>query len=119
MIRHCLNCLLAALIALQSVVAMADAHRFHQSGTEHLDFNHKHELAEAASFSDTELNAADPVPSDTLDCHHCCHCHGMAHFFLGGSQNSLFAITLGNEVPDYRFAYHSYIGSPDTPPPIC
>ena len=109
-IRHFLTCLLAVLIAVQSMTAMADAHRFHQSGTDHLTFNHDHDS------SDTSL--ADASSTFSQDCHHCCHCHGMAHIYLGGSLDILVHTTLGKGSSNYHFTYLSYTGAPDTPPPI-
>ncbi|MBK8971901.1 MAG: hypothetical protein IPM37_11200 [Hahellaceae bacterium] len=120
-IRHYLTCLLALLIAVQSVAAMADVHRFHQSGTEHLTFNHAHDLAAADSATEISMkatNVADPASTVSQDCHHCCHCHGMTHLYLGGNPDNLIPITLGKESSDYHFIYHSYAGSPDNPPPI-
>ena len=119
-IRHYLTCLLALLIALQSVAAMADAHQFHQSGTEHLTFNHEHDPAATDPATNTSMkatNVADPAATVSQDCHHCCHCHGMTHLYLGGNPDNLIPITLGKERSDYHFIYHSYAGSPDNPPP--
>ena len=120
-IRHYLTLLLAALIALQSVAAMADAHRFHQSGTEHLNFDHEHDSAPADSAKKTSMEAtkaADPASSVLQDCHHCCHCHGMTCLYLGGQPDNLELTTLGKGSSDYRFIYHSFAGAPDNPPPI-
>ena len=118
-IRHYLTLLLAALIALQSVAAMADAHRFHQSGTEHLTFNHEHELAadSAKKISMKAANVADPESSALQDCHHCCHCHGTAQF-LDGSLDNWIITTLGKGHSNYHFIYNFLAAAPDNPPPI-
>jgi hypothetical protein len=121
MIRHYLTCILAVLIAWQSAVAMADTHQLHQSGTGHQILDHDHYLAEADSAANTEpkeQGETDPSGTNPLDCHHCCHCHGTAHFFLGGNPNILINTVLGTEVFDYHFTYLSHTGSPDNPPPI-
>jgi hypothetical protein len=120
-IRRYLTCLLAVLIAVQSVAAMADAHQFHQAETEHLTFNHEHDSTAAHSATKILMkatNVADPASTFSQDCHHCCHCHGMTHLYLGGNPDNLEPTTLGKESSDYLFTYHSYAGSPDNPPPI-
>ncbi|MBQ0758909.1 hypothetical protein [Zhongshania sp.] len=60
---------LAIVILLQSFAAVADAHQFHQANDQH----------EAISEHLHALDTVDAVEqqSDLLDCHHCCHCHGM------------------------------------------
>lgn len=84
MIRLYLTCLLALLIAVQSVTAMADVHKFHQSGTEHVEFNHSHQSTASDTQNDSQLakQAADPLSQSAYDCHHCCHCHGHGSFVL-------------------------------------
>ena len=118
MLRQCLAYLLTALIALQSVVAVADAHRFHQSGTEHLTFEHEHDQPAHSPQVGPETKTDATWGGTSLDCHHCCHCHSMAHFFLGSMPTSLPAINLDSTLTGYQFHYFSYQGSPDNPPPI-
>ncbi len=81
MIKRSIPWLMIILIALQSVGAMADVHSAHQSGMEHLTFEHEHEHEHAQPHSspDAHPEAASLTDASQYDCHHCCHCHG-AHF---------------------------------------
>ena len=115
-IRHYLACLLAVLIAMQSVTAMADIHQFHQLRTEHLSFTHEHEPSKNASIKATDVT--DSSSNASQDCEHCCHCHGIAYLYLGGNPDNLELTTLDRGISDYHFIYHSFSGTPDTPPPI-
>lgn len=118
MIRRSITFLMIALVAMQSVVAVADAHRLHQSGSEHLTFEHMHERGEGKSRDDGGVSSVEQAGLGDFDCHHCCHCHGMANFFTGNSHDSFVAIPIGNEAIDYQASYVSYRASPDNPPPI-
>lgn len=117
-IRHYLAYLLTALIALQSVVTVADVHQYHQSGTEHLSFDHEHTIADLGSAKGTKMKPVDGASKNPFDCHHCCHCHGMAHFFVINSQEPHTDRLPVMVLVDYEFTYTSYWGSLDTPPPI-
>jgi len=56
-------------LAAQSFLTMADVHQSHQSGTEHLNFDHDtHEHPQSSSVD---------ISTDEFDCHHCCHCHSV------------------------------------------
>jgi hypothetical protein len=118
MIRQYLTYLLTALIALQSVAAVADVHQFHQSGTEHLAFEHEHDLADTESHKFSDETPTNSESTNPFDCHHCCHCHGMAHFYLGAIQESLMENKRTEQISNYWFVYLSHQSSPDTPPPI-
>lgn len=59
--------LLLMAVSFQSVASVSDVHQSHQSGAEHLEFEHEHE-------GDANLKPMDE--SSSFDCHHCCHCHG-------------------------------------------
>ena len=118
MLQRCLSRLLITLVALQSVVAIADSHQIHQSGTEHL----AHEYEQAHNF-DQPIVKAVSVASDTadtsqLDCQHCCHCHGTAQAILAMDQTNAFINQINKITSLYPFAYLSYSISPDNPPPI-
>ena len=67
LLRH-LACLLILLIATQSAIAVADAHKLHQSGFEHLKFDHSH-----SPFDNTDYSIAkqlSDLPSQSSDdCH--------------------------------------------------
>ena len=113
MIRKALNCLLITLIALQSVVAFADLHQFHQpSSDEHVSYDdHSHQKEKQSSRSDDVI---DPQS----DCHHCCHCHGGANPFLSKAQRDLNASCKTILCSNYLFSNNSYLDSPENPPPI-
>lgn len=77
--NHWVSYLLAALIALQSVVTLADIHQVHETDTEHVTFDQ--DLCDLLSDTSRQTTSADAVSgndADTSDGHHCCQCHG--HF---------------------------------------
>ena len=85
--------LMIILIATQSVWSMADAHSAHQSGLEHLEFDHvelEHRHDDHAQM--TEQNNASSNNQAGFDCHHCCHCHGAHSSFINSlySSNAIF-----------------------------
>jgi hypothetical protein len=120
MIRKCLSLLLVTLIALQSVIAIADLHHFHQDGTEHLDFQHSaHEHPASDDFQTTDSYHSDPVSGTPFDCQHCCHCHGAVHFFLNSvNTNALDIPQPGQAEPEPGSSFFSFLISPDIRPPI-
>lgn len=118
MFRHCCVLFLVVLIAVQSVVAVADVHKAHQSGTEHLNFDHEHQ-----KDSQTPLPEIVQQPSDNnivyqLDCHHCCHCHGASHLFLIGYHSISATLSLSDDLLAFYMSYRSHIIFPENPPPI-
>jgi len=66
------------LLLLQSVATMADIHASHQSGIQHLTFDDDHH--DASSPTDDILKKVDSKTK--FDCHHCCHCHGIHHYWI-------------------------------------
>jgi len=108
---------LVLLIAFQSVVAMADAHQSHQSGSDHVEFKHDHKSGSDVSASDTE-NSQASGPVGQFDCHHCCHCHGMSPVFLAAHSIGMTLPWSNNSVNDYFVEYHSLSISPGFRPPI-
>ncbi|WP_175574334.1 hypothetical protein [Teredinibacter haidensis] len=73
----CLRLVLLALIPLQLIAAVADPHQFHQPSNQHeIIAEHVHDQSSA------EAKGAAEQQGDTLDCHHCCHCHSMASTVL-------------------------------------
>lgn len=117
MIKRWFMMIMALVIASQSVAAIADAHQFHQSGTQHQEFNHSHQSSDRDN--DTHLvNQSPDKPNQPLfDCHHCCHCHGHASVVLAGSL-SRFAIFSGTELADYQAHLTSTIPTSLFRPPI-
>lgn len=121
MYRKFLSILLISLIAMQSVVAVADAHQGHQSNNEHREFdqNHDHDLAapdlQVKSESTLVDNATDVKK---YDCHHCCHCHGVAQLFVADNSRALGINQSTSHLPRYSLAYPATIISPKLRPPI-
>lgn len=109
--------MLVALIALQSVVAIADAHQPHQAGVEHLEFNHDDDKNTVDNSQHLKKVASSPS-IDQYDCHHCCHCHGVVHFFLATPSLGFDASLLVQELTGYWAQYPSILISPDLRPPI-
>ena len=118
MINRAITYIVVVLIAMQSVVAVADIHQYHQTGSEHLTFEHSHEHNESSSLSAQTVASIDITDSSVFDCHHCCHCHGVIHLFLGSGQNSSLSIKIAAEFFDYQISYSSFRTPPDNPPPI-
>lgn len=109
MVRKWLSYILVMLIALQSVVAVADAHQAHQSAMEHLEFEHEHDVN-----ADIEAPVSDLAQDD---CHHCCHCHGVEHLYIVGSGADFSGKSLHRLIA-HGPRYYSKYSSPDIRPPI-
>ncbi|MBR9910285.1 MAG: hypothetical protein GYB33_08035 [Gammaproteobacteria bacterium] len=107
-----------ALIAMQSLMAVADVHQLHQSGTEQLTLEHDHDQILDNPQAEREIQSNGPMGGTSLDCHHCCHCHSIAHFFLGSTPDSIPEVDLGSSHSGYQLHYSSYLGAPENPPPI-
>ncbi len=120
MFRKTILLLLVALIALQSVVAMADAHQVHQSGIEHLDSAGPDGTSGDASadLSSTDSTGQTQPGDSILDCQHCCHCHAMAHLFVSSDQHNFSLALSGLLRSDYRESYFSTVVSENFRPPI-
>ena len=70
MIKNLLIFLLVSAVSFQSIAAVSDMHESHQTGAEHLEFEHEHD--EPAKVVELDNQTAQK----SFDCHHCCHCHG-------------------------------------------
>jgi len=117
MIKRWFVMVMALMIALQSVAAIADAHQFHQSGTEHLEFDHSHQPTDTDNDNQLVKQSPDQPGQPLYDCHHCCHCHGHASVVLAGSLSN-FAIFSGTELADYQAHLSSTIPTSLFRPPI-
>ena len=81
---NCFGHILIILMAIQSIIGVVDAHQYHQSGLEHIEFDQNHDHIEHYGHSSMSLNVnLDHELEFTnhfqehndQDCHHCCHCH--------------------------------------------
>lgn len=68
--KNLLMFLLISAMSFQAIASVADVHESHQSGVEHLDFEHEHDDAKVNVDSEKQST------QKSFDCHHCCHCHG-------------------------------------------
>ena len=117
MLRTLLSYLLVTLIAMQSVIAMADVQQLDQPKVQHLAFADIH----ASDSVDDELNQKNRARSATAeqsDYHHCCHCHGVAQLFLSTCNVKVDIAPLVLKLPEHPFAYRSTLIFPDLRPPI-
>ena len=125
MIQKVLTYLLVTMIAMQSLMAIADVHQPHQSGAQHLEFEHVHGIPEGQIGEPDQLDVLERVTwelSDTssldeYDCHHCCHCHGVNYLKTANNGNDVFPHTL-HLFLTVSVDYISYTPSPDLRPPI-
>ena len=119
MIRAWLSYLLITLIALQSVVAVADAHQLHQTGDQHLDFDHVD--VHGSSHPDEHLIAevqSSSAPNAQYDCHHCCHCHGVVQLGVPSSISNLDPAMSQQGISTVHFNYLTPALDPGLRPPI-
>lgn len=99
MFRHYLMCLLASMIALQSLNSVADVHQLHQSGAEHVEFDHSHQPTDVEGDNQLTKDTPEKPNQSLYDCHHCCHCHGFVA--LTGATARLATFFSGKQQFDY------------------
>ena len=109
MFGKCLSYLLVALIALQSVVAIADSHPPHLETPSHADFS---DQLNSPAVTD------HATPLDSADCNHCCHCHNMAQIFLVGNHLCTMDNARVLRLLDIKANYLSNFIFPSIRPPI-
>jgi len=109
MLKKGLSYLIVMLIAMQSVVAIAETVQSHHSDDQHE--NHQHSID--TNLVDEHLLDIDLANSD---CHHCCHSHVMAHFSL--TTTLLSVAYFDHQLPDGYDSYRSHLLFPDIRPPI-
>lgn len=102
--------LLITLLALQPVVSYADTHLLNQTSGEHTEATHEHNSA--VGQTDTTHDA------NQMDCQHCCHCHGVVHFFDITTPSHVITYLPSSTTDDLTVQLFSYLASPDNPPPI-
>ena len=118
MVHRFLTFLMITLIAMQSVIAMADIHQVHNSNPTHQTSNDHLIQADTESIVFADQQFTDSNPNQPLDCDHCCHCHGACHFFIGVNQEPIASLKPHNDATSYQAVYHSLVLTPDNPPPI-
>ncbi len=107
MLRTWLSYILVTLIALQSVLAIADTHESHQQGTGHIELDER-----------TLLKISDLSADAQLDCNHCCHCHNYAQVLISPNHTLKTAFSFVQLAQYNRVNYLSNLSSPDIRPPI-
>jgi len=105
--------IILVLVALQSTVAVADLHEAHQSGQEHLQFNHIDQNIDV----DSQIGSND-VTNISYDCHHCCHCHGVACYYLDNQIDNQFSIADVSIQFTQFTLFNTRSITPDLRPPI-
>lgn len=90
---------LVITILQQSLVGVVDAHSSHQSDNQHQEIvNHIHETVE---FMTERLELPD-AKNDSLDCHHCCHCHSPTYSVFPDAASHFDVIKPAANFPSYR-----------------
>ena len=105
--------ILIALIAVQSVDAMADAVKFHQPNTEYTEADY---FPNTLDLTNKDIQTSKQTSQENDD--HCCYCHGVN--FADLTDNSLVFYTLHSkeQSPFFHNGYRSTNVSPDLRPPI-
>ena len=69
--KNWVSCLLITLIAMQSLLAVADVHQIHQPGSSHVSVD------EGGMLVNTDGHAVHEADqqANSVGCQHCCHCH--------------------------------------------
>jgi len=117
MIKRWTLFLLTALIALQSVSAVIDSHQLHQSGEEHLSFEHDHDKPTTDQIPDSKPMIKS-LENSPYDCHHCCHCHGTSTLYVSGFNCNFQLVVYEKKTFEYLLNLPSTILFPAFRPPI-
>ena len=117
MFQKWLSLLLTVMIVLQSVSAVADVHQFHQTDSQHHEFEHEHPVKPDTQELYVENSE---VSSSTLehDCHHCCHCHSTSNIYLVFGKDALTLSAVSQQLPDYSSSPVFFSLKPSLRPPI-
>ncbi|MDZ7924908.1 MAG: hypothetical protein U5M23_12835 [Marinagarivorans sp.] len=108
MLKHGLPFLLIALIALQSVVALAGGHLVCEDDKEHSALN-LNDPTNSVINAEVDNDNCQDAAQDADDCHTCGHCHG--HF-----SSALLPHFLGLNLAHYSSQLPAYLAS--SPPLI-
>jgi len=104
---------LIALVALQSIDAMADAVKFHQPNSPYTEADYFPNNNHADSMTTTNSQDFSKEIDD-----HCCYCHGVNCTSLIENNYFLHALNIKEELITYQKTYRQAIISPDRKPPI-
>ena len=128
MLRIWVVYIIALLIALQSVLAIADVHKTHKESEQHLTHlnseehllnQHSHSEFSSQSLLESETNAESSTSSEInhVECHHN-HCHhSSVVFIIEHDENNLFALNVELFIHN-NFQFKSPTLSPSLRPPI-
>ena len=109
------------MIALQSTMAVADLHQSHQAGQEHLEFDHVDIVDHQSDYENSKKPSDIKSLTDNVtsyDCHHCCHCHGVACHYFDNQQKNQFSHLDSSTHLTSNFQFNSRSTSPALRPPI-
>jgi len=83
MMKSWISQLLIVLIAMQSVMAVADVHLEHVSNSDETVSDHHIASELTLHTEDTQTKDTQTDSASSIDCNHCCHCHSPQFNFLG------------------------------------
>lgn len=93
---------MAIVILLQSLAAVADAHQFHQASDQHLIIAEQLDertTLDAVDSSGQKIKAQQvsgqqlaTQQNDSINCQHCCHCHGTASLILTTATDAIWLV---------------------------
>ncbi len=106
MVQKILSLILTLLIALQSVMVIADNYQYHPINEQHLEFSHQHQPKKKTPHDQTQL-----------ECQHCCHTCHCAFYLIEASQSCFFSPTEKHWF-EFQPAYFSTLEPPHFRPPI-
>ena len=105
--------LLIALIACQSLIAVADNNLPHQFEIQSVELEHKH------LYHSNDHKASPKVETNSSAAGHDeCHCHMICHLSLSVNQKEIKAIFFKENPTAYQRAYLSKTQAPNLRPPI-
>lgn len=103
--RPLIYLLLILIFVVQPASVLADVHQLHQHGATHQSFEHDNQNLEHNIYSGERLTNKRSGPQ--LDCHHCCHCHGVA-CGVGVPVTQVLECEYGNFIPKSDYAARVY-----------
>lgn len=113
--------ILVLILALQSVIAVADVHQLHQRGPTHqaLDVGQPSLAVSSLDAGDEDVSAGlqKGTSSSNHACSHCCHCHGSMPYLTGhvpGFDNLSNALNSAS----FSISFVSWLSTPAFRPPI-